>query len=101
MSFPGSGVKNNTADDQEVEEAFRPRVNAWIKEAKQHLNVKSDLDDQSRQGFNFKNLRNCVLEEILCEHPSFNNLNALHFAAAQGDIRLLEQVVAFVGAAID
>jgi hypothetical protein len=83
--------------NDETENTFRSRVNECIKEAKQHLSVKSGLD---LQGFNLKKLRVCNLEELFCEHPSSNNLNVLHFAAAQGDIRLLEQVVAF-GAAID
>lgn len=91
MSFH---VNNAT---EETENSFRPRVNECIKEAKQHLSVKSSLD---LRGFNLKKLRVCNLDEMFCEHPSFNNLNILHFASAQGDIRLLEQVVAF-GAAID
>jgi hypothetical protein len=40
------------------------------------------------------------MDTFTCVHTTFNNFNILHYAAYQGDIRLLEKAIA-LGAAID
>lgn len=52
-----------------------------------------DLFDGVRKG-------NVVIEQTLCEHVTFGNLNILHYACMVGDVHLLEDAVA-AGAAID
>jgi len=73
----------------------------YQREALQELSVPSRVTDASlRDYFHHVLTEHVSIDESIFDNQYFNNLNLLQFAAIEGDVRLLEKVVA-LGAAID
>eukprot|EP00978_Attheya_sp_CCMP212_P021343 scaffold62177_cov53-Attheya_sp.AAC.1 len=84
---------------------YRQQLTAWHKEAKDNLSIKTQWNEL-REGYSLEEsrLRRLNMDTFTGTgtetQATFNNLNILHYAAFQGDIRLLEKAIA-LGAAID
>eukprot|EP00554_Chaetoceros_debilis_P014098 CAMPEP_0194111774 /NCGR_PEP_ID=MMETSP0150-20130528/10702_1 /TAXON_ID=122233 /ORGANISM="Chaetoceros debilis, Strain MM31A-1" /LENGTH=595 /DNA_ID=CAMNT_0038801295 /DNA_START=124 /DNA_END=1908 /DNA_ORIENTATION=+ len=71
----------------------------YLKQAERHLAIKTELSDDPSGRFTPQQMI-LELDKTNCDHPTYNNLNVIQYAAIQGDIRLLEKAIA-MGAAID
>eukprot|EP00978_Attheya_sp_CCMP212_P023981 scaffold74636_cov67-Attheya_sp.AAC.4 len=81
---------------------YHQQLTTWRKEANANLSIKTHWNEQHKGGYGLEESRllRLSMNTFTGAHGTFNNLNLLHFAAYQGDIRLLEKAIA-LGAAID
>ena len=91
-----SSVSSSLDDKEKLK--YREQLRAFHREARDHLAVKTQWDQQMIEAEVYDN--NMDMDEAMHEHVSFNNLNILHCAALSGDVRMLESAIA-MGAAID
>jgi hypothetical protein len=86
---------------ESTRDEFRSELSAYKRKAEKQLAVKSRVEDLQHEGW-FRNVfnRNAEVDRDIFLQTSFNNLNCLQYATLQGDVELLERVVA-LGAAID
>ena len=97
--IPLRSVDGNAQEQGIVSSKFYcEQLTAWHKEAKDTISAESRFDEIGIHGQD--RIRVSNIDMISCLNESFNNLNILHCAAFQGDIRSLEEAVA-LGAAID
>lgn len=80
---------------------LRKELEDCLKAAESELAVASVVGEAQHQTFCKEVMSGTMsVDEIRAEHPVYTNLSILHYAVLQGDVRLMEELVA-LGAALD
>ena len=97
-----SDVVTSSSSDHGMSADDRKLLNNWVAESDKILSCKRtrvrEPQIQSLLNDVFKD--DTAIDLVTCDHQTYSNLNLLQYAAAEGDIQLLEKVMA-LGAALD